>query len=147
MVPEKDIDDSIGINLVGVLHGVQSAARLMKRGGGGSIINISSIIGRVGNKGQMVYAASKAGVIGATLSASKELAASNIRVNAIAPGFIETDMVKQLPKAKYDERIASIAMRRIGSPGDIAKSALFLGSDLSTYVTGQVLGVDGGMLV
>ncbi len=147
MVPQSDIDESIGVNLIGVLHGIQSAARLMKRGDGGSIINISSIIGRVGNQGQMVYASSKAGVIGATLSAAKELAPANIRVNVIAPGFIDTDMVKQLPTAKFDERIASIAMQRIGSPDDIANAALFLGSDLSTYVTGQVLGVDGGMLV
>jgi 3-oxoacyl-[acyl-carrier protein] reductase len=94
-----------------------------------------------------VYGASKAAVIGATLSASKELAPRNIRVNAIAPGFIDTDMVRQLPSEKFDERMASIGMKRIGTPDEVARAALFFASDLSSYVTGQVLGVDGGMLV
>jgi 3-oxoacyl-[acyl-carrier protein] reductase len=147
MMPEHDIDATLSINLAGVLHGVQSAARLMQRGGRGSIINMSSIIGRFGNTGQLVYSASKAGVIGATLAAAKELAPKNIRVNAIAPGFIDTDMVRQIPEAKFAERLASIGMGRIGTPQDIANTALFLASDLSSYVTGQVLGVDGGMLV
>ncbi len=147
MASEQDINSTLGVNLAGVVHGVQAAARLMQRNGSGSIINMSSIIGRFGNKGQLVYSASKAGVIGATLAAAKELAPKNIRVNAIAPGFIDTDMVQQIPEAKYAERMASIGMGRIGKPQDIANAALFLASDLSTYVTGQVLGVDGGMLV
>lgn len=147
MVPQRDIDNVIDINLKGVIHGVQSAARLMRRAGGGSIINVSSIIGRVGNTGQLVYGAAKAGVIGATLSAAKELAPLGIRVNAIAPGFISTDMTAQLPPEKIAERIAGIGMGRTGTANDVAGTALFLASSLSKYVTGQVIGVDGGMLV
>ncbi len=147
MVPDKDIQATLGTNLAGVLHGTQAAARLMQRAKSGSIINISSIIGRFGNNGQLVYGASKAGVIGATMSAAKELAPSNIRVNAIAPGFIDTDMVRQLPGAKFEERLQSVRMGRIGTPQDIAKTALFLASDLSAYVTGQTIGVDGGMVI
>lgn len=147
MVPEADIEASLATNLAGVLHGIQAAARLMQRAKTGSIINVASIIGRFGNSGQVVYGATKAGVIGATLSAAKELAPSNIRVNAIAPGFIDTDMVRQLPEAKFEERMRSIGMNRIGTPQDIANAALFLASDLSAYVTGQTLGVDGGMVI
>ena len=147
MISESDIHETINTNLIGVLHATQAAARLMQRGKGGSIINTASIIGRFGNRGQLVYGASKAGVIGATLSAVKELAEHNIRVNAIAPGFIETDMINQIPPRMYQERMESIAMKRIGTPEDVAKAALFLASDLSDYITGQVLGVDGGMLV
>ncbi len=147
MVPQKDIDLTIAINLTGVLHGIQSAARLMSRNSAGSIINIASIIGRYGNTGQLAYGASKAGVIGATLSAAKELAPKNIRVNAVAPGFIETDMVQQIPADKYAERMRSIGMGRIGTAQDIADTVLFLASDLSRYVTGQVIGVDGGMVI
>lgn len=147
MISETDIQKTLNTNLAGVLHGTQAAARLMQRGKSGSIINIASIIGRVGNSGQLVYGASKAGVIGATMSAAKELAANSIRVNAIAPGFIDTDMVRQLPQSKYAERMQSISMNRIGTAHDIANAVLFLASDLSTYVTGQTLGVDGGMVI
>jgi 3-oxoacyl-[acyl-carrier protein] reductase len=112
-----------------------------------SIINISSIIGTNGNQGQLIYGASKAGVIGATLSSAKELASHGIRVNSIAPGFIRTPMTVGLPSELYDQRLSSIAMRRVGEPDDIANVALFLASDLSAYVTGQVIGVDGGMVI
>jgi 3-oxoacyl-[acyl-carrier protein] reductase len=147
MVPPKDIDQTLGTNLAGVIHGTQAAVRVMSRGQSGSIINMTSIIGRFGNVGQLVYGASKAGVIGATLSAAKELAPKGIRVNAIAPGFIRTDMVAALPPEKFTERVASIRMGRIGEPEDIADTVLFLASDLSRYVTGQVIGVDGGMAI
>ena len=147
MIPEASINRMMQINTVGPIYHLQEAARLMSRNKSGSIINISSIIGRVGNEGQAVYGASKAALIGLTLSAAKELASKNIRVNAIAPGFIGTDMVRQLPAAKYDERVRSIKMGRVGEPEDVANAVLFLASDLSSYITGQVLGVDGGMLI
>ena len=113
----------------------------------GSIINIASIVGRVGNEGQVVYGGSKAAVIGITLSAARELALKNIRVNAIAPGFINTDLIKFLSKDIYSHRLDSVKMKRIGQPEDVANAVLFLASDLSTYITGQVIGVDGGMIM
>jgi len=147
MIPLSDIEFVIGVNLLGVLHGTQQAGRLMARGGGGSIINLSSITGRFGNAGQLVYGAAKAGVIGATLSAAKELAPNNIRVNAVAPGLIDTPMTAQLPPEKFNQRRSSIGMDRIGTPEEVADCVLFLASDLSRYVTGQVIGVDGGMVI
>jgi 3-oxoacyl-[acyl-carrier protein] reductase len=147
MVSHKSIEKTFHVNVQGVILNMQYASRLMARNQSGSIVNMSSIIGRYGNAGQVVYGGSKAAVIGVTLSAAKELAPSNIRVNAIAPGFIDTDMVHQLPPAKFEERMSSIKMNRIGRPEDIANAVLFLVSDLSSYVTGQVLGVDGGMLI
>ena len=112
-----------------------------------SIINISSIIGKVGTRGQSLYSSSKAGLIGFTFSTAKEFASRGIRVNAIAPGFIKTKMVSKIYKNKYSEVLSSIQMKRIGKPMDVANVALFLASDLSTYVTGQVIGVDGGMII
>ncbi|MFH7524498.1 SDR family oxidoreductase [Aeromonas enteropelogenes] len=147
MVQQQQIERTFATNSYSTLYCSQYAARLMQRSGGGSIINMASIIGRVGNAGQAVYAGSKAAVIGITQSLAKELAASQIRVNAIAPGFIDTDMARSLPPAKFDERVASIAMGRIGTSDEVASVALFLASDLSRYVTGQVIGVDGGMLI
>lgn len=147
MVGQRQIEQTFSINSYSALYCSQYAARLMQRSGGGSIINMASIIGRVGNAGQAVYAGSKAAVIGITQSLAKELAASQIRVNAIAPGFIDTDMTRETPEEKFVERLASIAMGRIGTPDDVAKVALFLASDLAGYVTGQVIGVDGGMVI
>lgn len=147
MIQSADVDETLDVNLRGVINGIQVASRLMRRNKAGSIINLSSIIGRAGNAGQLVYGASKAGVIGATKSAAKELAPSGIRVNAIAPGYIDTDMIRNIPQDVHKERLASIAMGRVGTPEDIADTALFLASDMSSYVTGQVIGVDGGMLI
>ena len=147
MIREGDMDETLDTNLRGVLHGIQACARVMQRGGGGSIVNVSSIIGREGNRGQMVYAASKAGVIGATLAAAKELAPQGIRVNAVAPGYIDTPMIEGIPEDIHAERLASIGMGRIGTADDVADAILFLASDLSRYVTGQVIGVDGGMVI
>ena len=146
MIRAADVEETIGTNLKGTLNCIQAGARLMQRTGG-SIVNISSIIGVRGNAGQLVYSASKGAVIAATLAAAKELAPKQIRVNAIAPGYIDTDMIRAIPPETHRQRLDSIAMGRIGTPGDVADVALFLASDLSRYVTGQVIGVDGGMLV
>jgi 3-oxoacyl-[acyl-carrier protein] reductase len=147
MVSREQIERTFGVNTFGVLYCSQYASRLIARSGGGSIINISSIIGSNGNVGQAVYGGSKAAVIGITKSLAKELAPRAIRVNAIAPGFIETDMARSIGPAKYQERLDSIKMGRAGQASDIANVALFLASDLSSYVTGQLIGVDGGMLI
>lgn len=147
MISAKQVERTFASNSFSVIYCSQYASRLMQRSGGGSIINLSSIIGRVGNQGQAVYGGSKAAVIGITLSLAKELAAAQIRVNAVAPGFIETPMTEQLPAEKYQQRLDSIAMGHIGKATDVANSILFLASDMSAYVTGQVLGVDGGMLI
>lgn len=147
MASREMIDEVFGTNALGSIYHLQEASRLMSRKRSGSIINISSIVGRVGNEGQAVYAASKASVLGLTSAAAKELAPLNIRVNAIAPGFIRTEMTSALPEKRYAERLASIKMGRIGEPEDVANAVLFFASDLSTYVTGQVLGVDGAMLI
>ncbi len=146
MVTKSQIEKVFSINTYGIIFCSQYASRLIARNAnGGSLINISSIIGTNGNVGQTVYGGSKAAVIGITKSLSKELAEKKIRVNAIAPGFIDTDMTKSLTKGKYDERIKSIKMGRIGTPKDIAHGALFFASDMSQYVTGQILGIDGSM--
>ena len=147
MIGPDIIRTTLGVNTVGVIHHIQSAARLMGRGAGGSIVNLSSIIGINGNAGQVVYAASKSALLGITRSAAKELAAKQIRVNAVAPGFIDTDMVRHLPAKIAEERMASIKMGRIGQPLDVANAILFFASDQSSYITGQVLGVDGGMVI
>lgn len=147
MVTQEQVEKTFAINTFGALYVSQYAARMMIKNGAGSLINISSIVGVEGNEGQSVYAGSKAAVIGITKSMAKEFASKNICVNAIAPGFIDTDMTRGLPPQKYQERLDSIKMRRIGTPRDIANTALYLASDLSRYVTGQVIGVDGGMLI
>jgi 3-oxoacyl-[acyl-carrier protein] reductase len=135
------------INVFGSLFIAQHASKFMIKNRKGSIINLSSIVGTNGNKGQTVYASSKAAIIGFTKSLSKELAPFGIRVNAIAPGFIETDMTAGMDPKFYEKNMSMIGMGRMGKPEDIAKVALFLTSDLSEYVTGQILGVDGGFLI
>lgn len=134
-------------NVYGTMYASQCALKHFVRNRSGSIINLSSIIGTNGNLGQTVYGSSKTAVIGFTKSLSKELAALNIRVNAIAPGFIDTDMTKGMDPKFYEKNLASIGMRRLGKPEDVAKAALFLASDLSEYITGQIIGVDGGMII
>ena len=147
MIAEGTMREVIDTNLVGAFAHLQEASRLMVRNRQGSIINLSSIMGRFGSDGQTVYAASKAAVIGMTMAAAKELAPKNIRVNAIAPGFIDTEMTRQLPPEKFQQRLASIRMGRIGTAEEVAQVMVFLASDMSSYMTGQVLGVDGGMII
>jgi 3-oxoacyl-[acyl-carrier protein] reductase len=147
MIPESSIGDTFEVNSIALIRNMQIATRLMRRGRTGSIINMSSIMGIHGNPGEVAYAASKAAVIGMTKAAAKELAPTGIRVNAIAPGFIDTDLTRSIPRAAFEQRLASIGMGRIGRPEDVANVALFLASDAASYVTGQVIGVDGSMVV
>ncbi|HEV2568222.1 SDR family NAD(P)-dependent oxidoreductase [Sphingomonas sp.] len=147
MAAVDTIDEVLRVNVRGVILCSQYAVRLMGRAGGGSIINVASIIGRFGNAGQSVYGASKAGVIGATLSLSKELAKRQIRVNAVAPGVIDTDMIAALPAEKREALVAGIGMGRVGTAEDVADVCLFLASNAARYVTGQVIGVDGGLVI
>lgn len=144
---EEDFDSVIDTNLKGAFYFLKAASNVMIKQKSGSIINLSSIVGVKGNPGQVNYSASKAGVIGMTMSAAKELGRRNVRVNAIAPGLIATDMTGVLTdeqKAKMNE---TISLGRMGTPEDIAKIALFLASDLSGYVTAQTICADGGMSI
>lgn len=145
MISDELVDRVIDVNTKGAIHALQGAARLMTRAKSGSIVNMSSIVGVRGNEGQAVYAASKAALVGLTLSASRELAPMGIRVNAITPGYIDTDMIQRIPPAVHAQRLGQIGLGRIGTPADVARVVAFLASDLSSYVTGQVIGVDGGM--
>lgn len=144
---EAHIEKTFKINTFGAIYNTQYASRLMARNNSGSIINISSIIGTKGNTGESVYSASKSALIGLTLSTAKELAPLGIRVNAIAPGFIDTDLVIHFSEEIRQKTISNIKLGRIGTPEDVAKAVLFFASDLSAYITGQVLGVDGGMII
>jgi 3-oxoacyl-[acyl-carrier protein] reductase len=134
------------VNVQAVIALTQYATRLMDGRRSPSIVNLASIAGTQGMEGVTAYSASKAAVVGYTLACAKELAPKGIRVNAIAPGFIDTDMVRGVTPDWYERRIQSIRMGRIGTPEDVAGVAVFLSSDLSRYVTGQVIGVDGGMM-
>ncbi len=144
---EKDWDDVININLKSVFNLTKAVVRPMMKARKGSIINMSSVVGVGGNAGQANYAASKAGIIGFTKSIAKELGSRNIRCNAIAPGFIATEMTENLPEKVIEDWIKDIPLKRIGTPEDVANACLFLASDLSSYITGQVLTVDGGMTI
>ncbi len=145
MISTKQILEVLHTNLISLIQIMQFAARIMMGAKSGSIVNIASIIGRSGNEGQVVYGASKAGVIGATKSAARELAPHGIRVNAVAPGVIATSMIANIPESKKEELLGSIKMNRLGQPEEVAKIICVLASDYSSYVTGQILGVDGGM--
>lgn len=147
MMSAAQIERQFAVNACGPLYCCQYGARLMQRAGGGSIINLASIMGQSGAAGLSAYAASKAAVIGMTRALAQELAPHRIRVNAISPGFIDTDMAHGLSDDTFQARLTSIAMGRLGDPDEVAKVALFLASDLSSYVTGEVIGVNGGMRV
>ncbi len=143
---EEDFDKVIEINLKSVFNLTKAVIRPMMKQRSGSIINMSSVVGVKGNAGQTNYAASKAGILGFTKSVALELGSRNIRCNAIAPGFIETEMTASLPEDTVKGWRDSIPLKRGGSPEDIANACVFLASEMSTYITGQTLNVDGGML-
>jgi 3-oxoacyl-[acyl-carrier protein] reductase len=147
MVRKQMIEDIYKVNVFGTIYASKAFMTNMFRTRNGSIINVSSIIGTNGNSSQSIYGSSKAAIIGFTKSLSKELAQLNIRVNAVAPGFIDTNMTKEMNQKYYNKNIDSIGMKRIGKPIDVANVILFLASDLSKYVTGQVIGIDGGMII
>ena len=142
---EEQWDDVIEVNLKSVFNYSQAVVPVMARQRSGSIICMSSVVGEHGNAGQCNYSASKAGIIGLTKSIAKEMGARGIRANCIAPGFIETDMTAALPQDLRDQYAKTIPLRRAGTPEDVAKVALFLASDLSSYVSGQVINVCGAM--
>ena len=144
---EEDFTSVVDVNLKGTFYCIRFASRQMMKQRSGRIINMSSVVGISGNAGQINYAASKAGVIGMTKSAAKELASRGITVNAIAPGYIETDMTNVLSDKVKEETMKQIPLGRLGQTGDIAAAAAFLVSDEAGYITGQVLAVDGGMAI
>lgn len=144
---EEDWDRVIAVNLKSVYNTCQALVRLMLKARSGKIINISSVIGLIGNAGQTNYAASKAGMIGFTQSLAKEVASRGICVNCIAPGFIKTSMTDALTDAQKEGILKQVPMGRLGSAQEIADAAVFLASDWSNYITGQVLTVDGGMVM
>ena len=145
-ISEEDFDKVIEVNLKSVFNLTKAVQRTMLKQRHGSIINMSSVVGVKGNAGQSNYAASKAGIIGFSKSIAIELGSRNIRCNVIAPGFIETEMTAQLSEDVVAGWRAGIPLKRGGSPTDVANACVFLASDLSSYITGQVLNVDGGML-
>ena len=142
---EEDFDDVIDINLKGSFNCLRAISPIMVKQKEGKIINMSSVVGVVGNAGQVNYSASKAGLIGMTKSLAKEIGSKNINVNAIAPGFIDTDMTKVLSDEQKKNIISGVPLKRLGQVEDIANLAVFLASEKSNYITGQVIHVDGGM--
>ena len=143
---EEDFDKVIEINLKGTFITTKAVVPYMMKKRNGRIVNISSVVGVAGNAGQCNYSASKAGIIGFTKSVAKELASRNIRANAVAPGFIKTDMTDVLNDEQKNQINSQIPMKRMGTPEDIANAVYFLGSEESSYITGQVLNIDGGMI-
>ena len=142
---EADWDDVLDINLKGAFHCIKAASKIMLKQRCGRIINVTSVVGVSGNPGQANYAASKAGIIGLTKSVAKELASRDITVNAVAPGFIETDMTASLVDKAREAMVAQIPLGRAGTARDIAAAVMFLASDHAAYITGQVIHINGGM--
>jgi 3-oxoacyl-[acyl-carrier protein] reductase len=143
---EEDWDAVIAVNLKGVFNCSKAAVKVMMKQKFGNIINIASVVGITGNAGQANYSATKGGVIAMTKTLAKEYAGRKIRVNAIAPGFIDTAMTQAIPEKARNEMISSIPLKRLGQPEDIANAAIFLASDMADYITSQVIVVDGGMI-
>jgi 3-oxoacyl-[acyl-carrier protein] reductase len=142
---ESDWDAVLSVNLKGPFLCTQAAAKIMMKQHGGRIINIASIVGAIGNAGQANYVASKAGIIGLTKTAAKEYASRGVTVNAVAPGFIETDMTAKLPEKAREAMLSLIPLGRAGQPEDVATAVVFLASEAAAYITGQVLHISGGM--
>lgn len=141
---EQDFDDVIAVHLRGTWNGTRAAAARMRERGTGSIINVSSISGKVGMLGQTNYSAAKAGIVGLTKAACKEVAFKNVRVNAVQPGIIRTAMTEAMPERVWQEKLAEVPMGRAGEPAEVANVVVFLASDLSSYMTGTVLEISGG---
>ncbi|MBU0503450.1 MAG: 3-oxoacyl-[acyl-carrier-protein] reductase [Candidatus Omnitrophota bacterium] len=144
---QQDWDAVLGVNLKGTFNCIRAASRVMIKQRSGKIVSIASIIGIIGNPGQANYSASKAGIIALTKTAAKELASRGINVNAIAPGFIQTDMTAKLSEGVREKMLAAIPLARMGSPADVASACLFLASQEADYITGQTIVVDGGMVM
>lgn len=144
---EQDFDDIIAVHLKGAWNGTRVAADRMRAHGAGAIVNISSLSGKVGLVGQTNYSAAKAGIVGLTKAAAKEVAFKNVRVNAVQPGLIRTPMTEAMPERIWEQKMAEIPLGRAGEPGEVASVVLFLASDLSSYMTGTVLEVTGGRLM
>lgn len=141
---EQQFDDIISIHLKGTWNGTRAAAGRMREHGGGAIVNLSSISGKVGLVGQTNYSAAKAGIVGLTKAAAKEVAFAGVRVNAVQPGLIRTAMTLAMPQHAWDEKMAEIPMGRAAEPSEVAQVVLFLASDMSSYMTGTVLEITGG---
>ncbi|MGW0045141.1 3-oxoacyl-ACP reductase FabG [Rhodococcus sp. NPDC003348] len=144
---EQDFDDIIAVHLKGAWNGTRAASNRMREYGAGAIVNISSLSGKVGLVGQTNYSAAKAGIVGLTKAAAKEVAFKNVRVNAVQPGLVRTPMTEAMPERIWEQKMAEIPLGRAGEPSEIASVVLFLASDMSSYMTGTVLEVTGGRLM
>jgi 3-oxoacyl-[acyl-carrier protein] reductase len=142
---DEEWDQTVDTNLRGAFALIRAASRPMMKQRAGAIVNLTSVVGEMGNAGQAAYASSKAGLIGLTKSVARELASRNIRVNAVSPGFIDTDMTKAIPEEMKKKMLEGIPLARLGAADEIANAVVFLASDLASYVTGEVLKVNGGM--